>query len=170
VTLYFAYGSNLNQRQMAVRCPAAIPLFKFALPDNRLVFRGVADCIVEAGASCPGAVWLITRECERALDRYEGFRPAGDGMYRKDILPIEPFEGETGLMLYRMNSTGIFPPSEGYLASIREGYRDFKIATRPLHAAVRAAWDDKHPSHVERQRHRRNGRPALAPKNSANRE
>jgi hypothetical protein len=43
--LYFAYGSNLNIAGMAQRCPAAKPVSRFLLPNARLVFRGVADCI-----------------------------------------------------------------------------------------------------------------------------
>jgi Gamma-glutamyl cyclotransferase, AIG2-like len=156
---YFAYGSNLNKAQMARRCPNATPLCPLILPDARLVFRGVADCIEQPGSTCAGAVWVITPECERTLDIYEGVR---GGMYRKEFIDIEPFEGEDRMLIYRMNSKGIFPPSKSYYESIRVGYRDFQLSTRSLREALAASWDDKHPSHVERKRHRRNGRPALA--------
>lgn len=160
--LYFAYGSNLNKEHMAQRCPNATPVCKIMMPDQRLVFRGVADCIYEPGAICPGAIWKITAECERALDIYEGVRSS---MYRKEYLELDkPFMGETRIMLYRMNSTGIMPPSEDYFASICEGYADFALPTALLDKALHASWDDKHPSHKERKRHRRNGRPALARK------
>jgi hypothetical protein len=52
------------------------------------------------------------------------------------------------VLIYIMNSTGIFPPSADYLRVIQEGYRDFCMpqkAYRLLHAAVRASWDDKAP-------------------------
>ena len=154
--LYFAYGSNLNKRQMASRCPGAVPLGRFTLDDARLVFRGVADVAYEPGAKCLGGVWRITPACEVALDRYEG---VARGLYRREIVEID--NGES-LLYYVMRSTGIFPPSWDYLESIREGYRDFKIPQRHLIDAVRASWDDKNPSHIERRRYRLKGRPALA--------
>jgi hypothetical protein len=157
--LYFAYGSNLNHAAMAQRCPLAKPIGPIKLPDARLVFRGVADCIYEAGGECPGGVWKITPECERALDRYEG---VSGGFYRKEYVPVSGIEGENQMLLYVMNSTGIFPPSQYYLDVIKRGYRDFQLPHKYLRAAVKASWDDKAPSHRERQRHRRNGRPALA--------
>jgi hypothetical protein len=157
--LYFAYGSNLNREAMALRCPAAKPLGPLTLRDSRLVFRGVADCIYEEGSECPGAVWKLTPACEASLDRYEG---VSGGFYRKEYVTITGVEGEDQMLLYVMNSTGIFPPSEGYYQTIRQGYRDFGLPLKQLRDAVKAAWDDKAPSHRERQRHRRNGRPALA--------
>lgn len=157
--IYFAYGSNLNYAAMRRRCPAAVPLETLALGNSRLVFRGVADCIYEPGAECLGGLWRITPACERALDRYEGI---GSGFYRKEYVPITGIDGEETVMLYAMNSTGIFPPSQGYLDTIREGYRDFGLPLKHLNAAVRGSWDDKAPSHLERQRYRRTGRPPLA--------
>lgn len=163
--LMFAYGSNLNLEQMARRCPKAIPLGRQRVPDRRLVFRGVADCIADPGAVCYGGVWRITPDCEAALDIYEGVRAEG-GMYRKEYIPIKPMpDGEDALLVYVMNSTGIFPPSAYYLSAIREGYRDFKLPNKAhvlLKHAVRDAWDDKAPTHIERRRHMRNGRPRLA--------
>lgn len=163
--LYFAYGSNLHLEQMARRCPAAEPLGALMLPDWQLVFRGVADVVRVAGAVCPGGVWRITSACERALDRYEGFQPAypDRGMYRKEIVPVDGLpDGETEIMLYAMNSRGIYPPSDYYFDVVQQGYRDFGLRLGPLRAALRRAYDDKRPSHIERKRTRRMGRPALA--------
>jgi hypothetical protein len=156
--LYFAYGSNLNVLHMAQRCPAAIPVGRFYLPHARLVFRGVADCIADANSQCPGGIWKITPECEQALDHYEGI--AG-GLYRKVFLPIAPIDDETELMLYTMHSEGIYPPSQVYLDSIKQGYRDFNLPLASLRAAVKASWVEKAPSDRELRRHRRNGRPPL---------
>jgi hypothetical protein len=123
------------------------------------VFRGVADCVYEPGSQCPGALWKITPACEAALDRYEG---VAGGFYRKEYAELSGIDGETHLMYYAMNSTGIFPPSVAYLNVIRQGYRDFKLPLGSLEDAVRASYDDKAPTYKERHRHRRKGRPALA--------
>lgn len=157
--LYFAYGSNLNKRAMAHRCEAATSIGKFYLDDASLVFRGVADCISAPGARCPGGVWKITAACERALDRYEGI---AHGLYSKEYLPIAGIPGEHELMLYVMNSTGIMPPSTGYLEVIKEGYRDFGLPLAPLHEAVQRSWDDKNKTRQERARYYRWGFPQLA--------
>jgi gamma-glutamylcyclotransferase (GGCT)/AIG2-like uncharacterized protein YtfP len=162
-SLMFAFGSNLNKRQMARRCPDAVPLGKIKLEDWKLVFRGVADVIRSPGEHVWGGVWLITDHCERALDLYEG---VGSGLYRKEYLPLGDNEyGINEMLVYCMNSTGIFPPSRSYLASIQEGYLDFgmsKAAQRRLTETVQASWDDKAPTERERLRHVRKGRPTLA--------
>jgi len=165
MTLYFAYGSNLNKKQMKVRCPKAKVVGTFTLNDARLVFRGVADVIADSTSKCVGGIWKITKDCELALDRYEGFNPANQagGMYRKVYLQLaKPIAGETELMLYVMNSEGIMPPSQYYLDAIRQGYKDFGIDPAQLKAAVERSHDDRNPSHIERQRQRRNGNPQLA--------
>ena len=37
---YFAYASNLNQKQMQERCPDSKPVFTATLPNYKLVFLG----------------------------------------------------------------------------------------------------------------------------------
>lgn len=164
--IYFAYGSNLNVAQMRNRCPRAVPLGNFYLHNSRLVFRGVADCIYMPGAVCPGGIWSITSECEKALDRYEGFKPnaPGQGLYCKEIIEIQNDDGDIDmeLMVYRMNSNGIFPPSQMYLDSIVQGYRDFRLPLKRLRAAVRRSYENKNPSEIERRRHAKKGFPKLA--------
>lgn len=166
--LYYAYGSNLDVQQMAHRCPNAKPLGRFRLKGWRLVFRGVADCIEEPGAVCYGGIWRITPHCEYALDIYEG---VSGGLYRKHYIPVkETDHGETEMLIYTMSSTGIMPPSQSYLGTIRRGYRDFampRAAYRILDEAVCTSWDDKAPTHAERRRRRRNGNQPLAPRPEA---
>jgi Gamma-glutamyl cyclotransferase, AIG2-like len=163
--LYFAYGSNLHLGQMARRCPDAEPLGSIILPDTQLVFRGVADVIRQDGAQCPGGIWRITKRCEAALDRYEGYDPDHPerGMYRKELVQVDGLpDGETEIMLYAMNSTGIYPPSDGYFQTIVQGYKDFGLDRAALKIALDHSYEAKHPSHIERKRMRRMGRPALA--------
>jgi hypothetical protein len=147
---------------MQRRCPDAVPLDKLYLPDARLVFRMVADVVFEPGFTCPGGVWRLTPACERALDHYEGFRPDGSGMYRKVYVEVPGLpDGETELMMYVMNSTGVMPPTVNYFNVILDGYEDFGLRQRELRLALKHAHDEKRATHVERKRLRRNGRPAL---------
>jgi gamma-glutamylcyclotransferase (GGCT)/AIG2-like uncharacterized protein YtfP len=135
----------------------------YELKNWKLVFRGVADIVPSKGDSVQGGLWKITPECEAALDRYEGYRSDGTGMYRKEYVTVDGLpEGATQIMIYVMNSTGIFPPSAHYFAGIKNGYADFGLPMKALMAALQASYDEKHPSYVERQRRRRSGRPPLA--------
>jgi Gamma-glutamyl cyclotransferase, AIG2-like len=152
--LYFAFGSNLCLDNMRRRCPRAMPVGKLILHDARLVFRSVADCIYEPGAECPGALYRLSPDCEPRLDRFEG---ANSGSYRKEYFDYQ----DEQVLHYVMNSNGIFPPSKVYFDMIRQGYRDFKLPMAPLYEAVRHAWQEKAPSHYERLRYRRLGRPVL---------
>lgn len=71
--LYIAYGSNMNVRQMAYRCPKAKPIGPVWLKGWRLVMKRVADVEPDSEAIIPAALWRITARCEEALDLYEGF-------------------------------------------------------------------------------------------------
>lgn len=128
--IYLAYGSNLNKAQMSMRCPDAKPLGVIMLPEYRLVFRGVADIIPAKGWKAPVAMWSITEKCEEALDRYEGF----PSLYRKEYFNNQ----KTGAvyMAYVMNSHGLSMPPSGYLAAIRQGYKDFGIDQIHVDAAL----------------------------------
>lgn len=78
--LYMAYGSNLNLRQMALRCPTAKVVGTKMLDGYQMIFQQVATIVPKEGATVPVAIWQIDAECERALDRYEGFPT----LYRKE--------------------------------------------------------------------------------------
>jgi|TARA_R100000951_G_scaffold114509_1_gene119536 hypothetical protein len=123
--LYFAYGSNLNKAQMARRCPQAKPLGAAYFVGWRLVFRGVAD-IEPAPVTemLPVGIWEITPKCLQALDVYEG---VSGGLYRRVHI--------NGILTYRMNSSGYSRPSQGYLESIEQGYRDFGLDASELYHA-----------------------------------
>ena len=89
---YIAYGSNLNVRQMRMRCPSARIIGTSVLKDYELLFKGSKTgsyLTVEkkSGISVPVAVWEVTAEDEKALDRYEGFP---NFYYKKELtLPIK---------------------------------------------------------------------------------
>lgn len=73
-TLYFAYGSNINLNQMAVRCPDAKVVEPAVLENYELLFRGngssfgVATIAPKEGSQVQGILWKITPYCEMSLD------------------------------------------------------------------------------------------------------
>ena len=124
--VYLAYGSNLNLEQMGYRCPDAAVIGTTILPDHRLLFRGgrhsgVATIEMKRGASVPVLLWQITEQCEKALDRYEGY----PHLYRKKKLMV-PFDGdELVVMAYVMNAgPPLATPDAYYYTIILNGYRD----------------------------------------------
>ena len=130
---YIAYGSNLNVRQMARRCPTAKPIGTAVIHDYELLFKGSktgAYLTIEKkkGGSVPVAVWEVTDDDEKRLDRYEGY-PAF--YYKTDMkLPVKFLKtGETKTItafVYIMHEDRkICIPSETYTGTCAIGYMNF---------------------------------------------
>ena len=77
--LYFAFGSNLNQKQMKRRCRDSKYIGCYSLKNYKLVFRnyflggGVADVEKKKNSSVLGAIYKISKKDEIELDIYEDF-------------------------------------------------------------------------------------------------
>ena len=71
--LYFAYGSNLHQKQLAQRCPDAEPFSTALLENYALIERGFADIECADGQWVNGALYRISPADLAALDSYEGY-------------------------------------------------------------------------------------------------
>jgi AIG2-like family len=149
--LYWAYGANLNVDSMARRCPGAEPVAALVMPNGALVFRGVADVVVRKGSEVHGGLWWITPACERSLDRFEG---VSSGLYLKRELVVRLSKVPHKCLFYQMAmSTGVMPPSEHYLDTIAEGYRDFGLDLDALDEAVQESWVGKKVTSVLRRRY-----------------
>ncbi len=130
---YIAYGSNLNVRQMRMRCPSARRIGTAELKDYELLFKGSKTgsyLTVEKklDSSVPVGVWEVTPADEKALDRYEGF----PNFYYKMELTL-PIKGiRTGkirkrrVFVYIMHENRpIGIPSISYMQTCIQGYEDF---------------------------------------------
>lgn len=123
--LYIAYGSNLNLKQMASRCPNAKVIGASELENWRLLFCGAHENAVATiqpfeGDSVPVLLWRITPSDEAALDRYEGY----PFLYRKETLELS-LKGKTiSAMVYIMNEgRPVGSPSPYYYTTILDGYK-----------------------------------------------
>ncbi len=141
---YIAYGSNLNIRQMRMRCPGARVIGTSEVKDYELLFKGsktgsYLTIEPKAGASVPVAVWEVTERDEMALDHYEGFP---DFYYKAEmVLPVKGIK--TGKVRRRRVSVYIMHeerslglPSANYVAVCREGYDAFGFGQRYLTDAI----------------------------------
>ena len=130
---YLAYGSNLNVRQMRMRCPTARMIGTATLENYRLMFKGSKTGAYltiepEEGCTVPVGVWEVTSRDEFALDRYEGFPTF---YYKKELeLPITGIR--TGIVrqrkafVYIMHEDRLLGvPSNFYMRVCMEGYYGF---------------------------------------------
>lgn len=134
---YFAYGSNLNKEQMIRRCPKAKPIGALVLPKARLVFRGYADVEYDESSEVHGGLWEITKDCEKALDRYEGVHR---DLYRKTYIRVKVGKKVANALVYQMNADYYESPPPFYLGIVRKGYKDFGLNYKALNEAV--AWTE----------------------------
>ncbi len=127
---YFAYASNLNQKQMRERCPGSKPLFRATLPNYKLVFvdwsrqwrGGTASIRLFRGEKVLGAVYEITEQCMRQLDKYESsYNRLKVTVYNEDGTPVEVITYIKG------GQPEEAKPSLEYLSVIQQGYKDWKI-------------------------------------------
>jgi gamma-glutamylcyclotransferase (GGCT)/AIG2-like uncharacterized protein YtfP len=135
--LYAAYGSNLNHRQMATRCPNAEFVGTGKIVGVQLVFRGVADVEPALGSEVSVGLWRVTEDCLRALDRYEGY----PSLYDRTIVCVDTPNGEVAeAWVYFMNADYYNLPQEHYYDSIKQGYKDCGLDVNELVYAVKRIW------------------------------
>ena len=118
---YIAYGSNMVEEQLAHRCPGAKLIGTGYLPNHRLEFylHATLERTRAHGAKVPVAVWEISEEDERSLDRYEGF----PSYYIKAQRKVKMMDGsELWGMIYLMNYLRISPPASEYYDGIETAY------------------------------------------------
>ncbi len=118
--LYFAFGSNLNRKQIKRRCKNSQFISRHILKNYQLVFRskyGAADIQRKKGSSVLGAIYDINKADEKKLDVYEEFPKVYVKKYFKIL-------GKKVMFYYMSNKTKQTEPSRRYLGSIIQGYKD----------------------------------------------
>ena len=133
MTLYFAYGSNMDLVQMGDRCPAAVTVSTAELPAYRFIInsRGVATVVPDRVSTVQGLLWKISKKDERSLSRYEGVK---QGIYKKAFVKVRLPDGTiTSALIYVATDSEPGAARAGYLEKILsaaqgcglpEAYRD----------------------------------------------
>ena len=134
---YIAYGSNLSEEQMAMRCPTAKIVGTTILKDWRLLFNGPASIERKQGYQVPVLIWDIQPEDEKSLDRYEGY----PSYYRKEMLKVKVKDQIIDAMVYIMNTDKESQPGEYYYNVLDNGYKRFGFNRNILRKAAREAYD-----------------------------
>ena len=129
---YFAYGSNLNQKQMKRRCKDSRFIKKITLKNYILTFRskyGAADIEKKMGKKVYGALYNISKSDENRLDIYEEYPTLYKKMYFKHNNKL--------IMTYLMGKkTKRTTPTFQYFGTIKQGYTDCRINKKSLNAAL----------------------------------
>ena len=130
---YFSYGMNTNLGSMAMRCPKAKSLGAAVLPHYQFEFKSFATVSPKMGHKVEGVLWEITDQCERSLDRLEGY-PI---YYGKIIVWVE-HEGElVPCMTYLMYPEEEYNyPSQSYVDMLTEGYTSHGISLEQINWAL----------------------------------
>ena len=127
---YFAYASNLNKKQMRERCPDSKPMFTATLPNYKLVFLGwsrelrggKASIRLFRGEKVLGAVYDVSEQCLRRLDKYESsYDRLKITVFKEDGEPIQ------AITYIKSGQSQEAQPSVEYLSVIQQGYRDWEI-------------------------------------------
>ena len=135
IVYYFAYGSNLNLRQMKDRCPSASFFCKALLENYKLAFTrksskrkcGVADVVESEGAIVWGVVYALNEDELEVLDEYEGCHPEKkkSAYFRKEVTVFVNGDKSKPItvLTYQVQdpSKDHIPPSHEYLQQIISG-------------------------------------------------
>ena len=136
---YFAYGSNMDVRQMALRCPAAVILDSASLPAHAFLIntRGVATVIPAPNQVVHGVLWEISPADESNLDRYEG---VASGLYRKDIARVRATDGtDKDALIYLASDVRPGQARSGYMEGVLEAAERGRLPETYI-AALRDRW------------------------------
>src|SRR4030042_2564586 len=127
---YFAYASNLNQKQMQERCQESKPRFTATLHHYRLVFTGwsrnwrggVATIKSFRGEKVRGGIYEVSDACLRQLDKHEtGYTRLNVTVFDEDNQAIQAI---TYVKSGQLEET---MPSKEYGEIMHQSYRDWRI-------------------------------------------
>ena len=140
--LYFAYGSNLNRKQMRARCPNHVFYDLGVIRDYELVFTGysktrdggVADIRPKQGCFVEGVLYEINLKDLEALDKAEGY----PNSYNRSALRVEATEHEVSAIVYHKDlSQELSDPHPDYAQIIALAYDVYDFDKRNLLNALK---------------------------------
>lgn len=127
MTLYFAYGSNMNVGQMRSRCPAAELAGTAALADHAVALNsgGHATVVPVPGQVVLGGLWRLTPACRDSLDRYEG---VATGHYDPvDMVIRDTNDNPLTALVYVATDADGHPASAAYTDTVLDGAADLGL-------------------------------------------
>jgi len=136
MTIYFAYGSNMNRALMRRHCPAAKEIGTAALAGYRFVITidGYASIVPHPGGAVHGVLWRLTPRDIAALNAYESL---DSGLYSKATLPVDREGRRVAAMVYIARDRAQGRPKPGYLDLVLTGAREWGLPEAYVDAIAR---------------------------------
>ena len=118
IQYYIAYGSNLHTKQMKARCPDSKLINTGLLKNYQLLFKGTytgyATVVPKEGYDLPVAIYIVSDDDLKRLDRYEG---VAKRVYSRDEIDLSEIEfNDTPLKGKAFIYTMIDKPAVEFLA------------------------------------------------------
>ena len=139
---YFAYGSNMDERQMQSRCPERLLVGIAILDEYRLGFTrysknrngGVADIVSEPDQSVWGLIYKVTAKDLETLDAMEGRGKA----YERMTVSVRFLDGRTieAETYYVIDKQPDVRPSEEYLALLLNAAKKHKFRAEYVERSI----------------------------------
>jgi len=126
MTLYFAYGSNMDRAAMRRRCPGARALGPATLQGPRFFvgIDGWGSVKPERGDSVHGVLWRLTPRDLAALHAYELLH---QGLYDVRHLPVRLGAQRRTAMIYLLRRRKSGRPKPGYIEMIAAAARAWNL-------------------------------------------
>ncbi len=126
MTLYFAYGSNMQRTAMARRCPTARAVGPAVLEGYRFFvgIDGWGSVKPSPGEAVHGVLWLLTPRDIAALHAYELLH---QGLYDVRHLPVRIGSKRARAMIYLLRRRAHGKPKPGYVEMIAVAARAWKL-------------------------------------------
>jgi cation transport regulator ChaC len=136
MTLYFAYGSNMQRAAMKARCPGAQAIGPARL-DNFRFFIGVdgwGSVKPAPGAVVHGVLWRLTPRDVAALHAYELLHK---GLYEVRHLPVRLGSRRLLAMIYLLRRRAPGRPKPGYVEMIAASARGWRLPEPYIRSVAR---------------------------------
>ena len=136
MTLYFAYGSNMDRAAMRRRCPGARAVGPAVLEGHEFFvgIDGWGSVKPSAGDSVHGVLWRLTPRDLAALHAYELLH---QGLYDVRHLPVRFGARRLPAMIYLLRQRAPGRPKPGYVEMIAAAARAWKLPERYIRSVER---------------------------------
>jgi gamma-glutamylcyclotransferase (GGCT)/AIG2-like uncharacterized protein YtfP len=125
MTLYFAYGANMERAAMARRCPGAVALGPARLSGRRYVIaEGYGSIAPAAGMRVYGVLWRLTPRDLAALNAFESL---DSGLYRRAMLTVETGAQRARALVYVGRRRGKRRPIPGYQERLVAAAQEWRL-------------------------------------------
>ena len=128
MTLYFAYGANMERAAMRKRCPGATAYGIATLRGWRYVIAQGYGCVTRAPGRCVfGVLWRLTPRDLAALNAFESL---DSGLYRRVMLSVAVGGKPKRVLAYVGRQCGQRRPMPGYQERLVAAARDWQMPPR----------------------------------------